>query len=653
MHTIRHPLPGRRGAALGAALAAALLLPPAASAAAPQICGCEKRGSYTWAEHLTLWSNMVSAVRNVKENYAEARAAIAATRGDWDAADEKFDDVSSAADKAAALNERARELQGQVGTYVAQDAPEKLALLVPNLEKLVDDLLAGRKAWSDLDAESFSSSLGRAARDEEKHRKTFAEHRRGFDDWYAKADDLRFGAISLPCVQSEWRNIEAFKAELARAADSFDRGREDAVRRRDDLAKKQKAVEDSFKDVDNKLSGIGRELGLPANADPKTILETIRDRTVKRATVRFFNVPEPMHTLSLKIGIDEIKRPANPAARGGPGFLYWRERSKGGPFSDWGEKASRDLDLEAVWGYTVSVMGFEDDLSFPVEGWQDSVPVAYVLADPKLKARADELRARNEDPGRVFDGWATSAEPDVRLGDRSGDLRNYTKLLPLWKKAEYRITWVVPGGTPPPPTTWTYEAAGPFPVPPPLPEAGANGFHYVRWSLDENGAEEWGGGTAITNNLTVFAVREADYKVLFRDEDGAPLPDGERGAKKGEEFGLYAAPKPPAKPGKTFVEWRLKDGSAFLGGALRGDMEVFAEYRPETKEEAIRRLLAPITGRFPLPLLAVADAALLVVLVVLLFTGGGGSGRSKKKKKAGATAAGDEGKAGGAEAAAV
>ena len=105
------------------------------------------------------------------------------------------------------------------------------------------------------------------------------------------------------------------------------------------------------------------------------------------------------------------------------------------------------------------------------------------------------------------------------------------------------MTFVVPGGTPPAPIVWTYNADGPFPVAPPLPQDAANGFHYVRWSTAPDGSVEWTGGTALTGDLTVYAVREADYRIVFHDEDGSPI--GEAGAKETEP----AEPEPVQQEG--------------------------------------------------------------------------------------------------------
>jgi hypothetical protein len=141
---------------------------------------------------------------------------------------------------------------------------------------------------------------------------------------------------------------------------------------------------------------------------------------------------------------------------------------------------------------------------------------------------------------------------------------------------------------------------------------------------------EWTGGTALTGDLTVYAVREADYRIVFHDEDGSPI--GEAGAKKGAAFSLLDSPKPPEKPGRTFVEWRLRDGRTFDGGDVANDLELYAEYRDETPEEAIERYMEPLSSRVKFPVLAAADVALLVLLVALLSTGRGP--RKPKPKKA-------------------
>ena len=627
---------GRRAAVFAVAAALALLAAPARagllSSDDTRECGCTKKGNYTWAEHLTLWSNMVSIVRNVNESYNAASDAAKAAQGEWINVENALEPVAAAERAATRLNDTARELQNNCSAYIARDDNAALKNLIPQLEELFGEFGAQKRAWEGLRVDALSSAAGRDALSEERNRKKFDEEKRRFADWYRKADDFRFQAVSLACVNNEWLKIRDLKDELDRADASFARGRDEARERREGLARQQKKVADSFLDVETKISGIGREFGLPPNSATNAILDAIVDRTVERVSVEFLNVPSRIPTIHLKKGFEKLVRPTpDPTAPAvdGPGFLYWRVRDAEERFEGWDKPVDASLRLEAVWGFRIDVDGFKT-LEFPAYDWNDTLSASTVVNNPELAEYAERLKkGPADDPGRIFDGWATTAEPDIVLTARSGLLRNRTTITPHRSVATFRVTFVVPGGTPPAPIVWTYNADGPFPVPPALPPDTANGFHYVRWSLDPNGSEEWTGGTALTGNLTVYAVREADFRISFRDEDGAPI--GESGAKKGERFSLLNAPRPPVKPGRTFVEWRHADGRTFDGTDIAGDLEVLAEYRDETPEEAIRRYLEPISSRVGIHVLAAADVALLVLLVVLLATGRGP--RSPKPRK--------------------
>ena len=87
-----------------AAALAALLLLPAATVAAPQACGCEKRQGLSWSEHLNYYSNMVSIVRDVDVRYTELEKARADAQTAWTAA-------ADALERATELKDRTRRLK--------------------------------------------------------------------------------------------------------------------------------------------------------------------------------------------------------------------------------------------------------------------------------------------------------------------------------------------------------------------------------------------------------------------------------------------------------------------------------------------------------------------------------------------------------------
>lgn len=593
------------------------------SLADPEICGCEKRGKYTWPEHLQLFNDMAHYKQQAQDAYAKALAASGEARADWESLEGAFDAISAMKDGMEDVSAGGRDLQSQLAGYRARENKPAVKQLLPRLEEFFKEVKDRKVKWTEMNVGAFVDNQGAEVRKEEKHYKEFFEWRTRFESWYDKADKQYYTAISLPCLKREFESIKPLRDELSHEEEALRTGRGDAMNLRQSAMKARGEVDASFKDCDAWRAGIARTFDCPPDAGEAEIIAAIRPWLNEHFRVTFRNTRDVIEALDLEEG-SELIEPESPFVPNGPKFLYWKERSKEGEFKEWGTQISRNLDLEAVWTYEIRVSGIEEPLAFPVERWDDVLPSSVALGSARLKECAARLKA-SAGPGKVFVGWASAADPDSQITERSGNIRNGTTLQPIWDKAVYLITYVVPGGTPPPVDKWEYNAEGPFPSPPPLPANSNDGFSYVRWSLGENGPE-WTGGVAITNNITIFAVRVADYRVRYHDEDGTIL--GERGAKKDKPYVNPPANEiaPSAKPGKSLfgkgrvlTDWRL-DGERFDGGIVTDDIDVYARYRDETPEEVVRRILKPLEDKVSLPAIAIADVALLVFLIILVAT---------------------------------
>ena len=624
---MKHQAPSSTGslrAVFGAWLLVSALV-AGQSFADPEICGCEKRGKYTWTEHLQLFNDMIHYKQQAQDAYAKALAASREARVDWESLEGVFDGVSAMKDGMEEISAGGRDLQSQFAGYRSRENKPAVRQLLPRLEEFFKEVKDRKAQWTEMNVGAFVDNQGAEVRKEEKHYKEFFEWRTRFDGWYDKADKQYYTAISLPCLKREFESIKPLRDELSLEKDAIEKGRGDAMNLRQSAVKARGAVDASFKDCDAWRAGIARTFDCPPDAGEAEIIAAIKPWLNEHFRVTFRNTRDVIEALDLEEGSDLVE-PESPFVPNGPKFLYWKERSKDGEFKEWGSPISRNLDLEAVWTYEIRVSGIEDPLAFPVERWDDVLPSSVALGSARLKDCAARLKA-SAGPGKVFIGWASAADPDSQITERSGNIRNGTTLQPIWAKAVYLITYVVPGGTPPPVDKWEYNAEGPFPVPPPLPEL-KGGFTASHWSLEPDGPI-WTGGVAITNNITVHCVRVADYNVRYHDEDGTSLD--ERGAKKGKPYVNPPvhdiARAKPVKPGnsifakgRVFTDWRLIDGERFDGGVLAEDIDVYARYRDETPEEVVRRILKPLEDKVSLLTAAVADVALLALLIILAAT---------------------------------
>ncbi len=176
-----------RRTAFGACFLASAFL-AGASLAAPEICGCEKRGKYTWAEHLTLYSNMVYYVQQAREGYAKALEASRAARGDWDALGKECD---LASDKKTEIEESAdegRELQSQIANYAARENWKAIGQLSSKTGDYLEKVEKQKKDWKELDVGAFTENLGSKVREEEWHLGGLVGCSQRYGGWYDELD---------------------------------------------------------------------------------------------------------------------------------------------------------------------------------------------------------------------------------------------------------------------------------------------------------------------------------------------------------------------------------------------------------------------------------------------------------------------------------
>ena len=621
----------RRGVLRAAALASLILL-PVATVAAPQPCGCEKRQGLSWPEHLSYWSNMVEDVRNVNLRYTELEKLHADAETDWAAVADALEGTEALKDRMARLKQEGSALKGKFQSF--RDDPAALV----GLGKAFGELREARaEATSDL--QSFYGANGgweTSLRKAEKAREDFVKTAKRFLSAYQKAENLRYGSGgNIDCVIRLFDDAERQKEDADTWAADLTSGQNDAADNRQKLLSRKSDIESAFADLDDYMRMIAETFGLPSTATPEQIEAEIANRTVERVTVRFGNVKRAIEPQTLRKGIDKPEKVEPDGDANGPGFLGWRERANERDFDDWDKPLSDNLVLDAKWGYRIYVAG--EPMEFPSSDWNDRYTLAAVFTDERVQAKRDDL-AKQAPKGKVLDGWATSESPEEPLAVLTANAINGMRLVPHYADVKYTLSFVVPEGKAPPPQTLGWKE---LPRVPDLTKLeSANGFRYVRWSLKQGGSESWNGGEPLTEDLTVFAVPEADYNLRFHDENGvflATIP-----VRAAESFALARAPQPPARKGLVFAGWKDGKGKAFAGGAVAEDMKLYAEYREESASEFVRRMYKPLEDRFPLESLAGADVGLLLLLGGLAVAGRKPRAKKAKKGKEGDAAAAAE-----------
>lgn len=600
---------GTKHGRAAAAVLLALALLPAARASAAQVCGCDKRQGLSWAEHLQYYSNMVSIVKDVNDRYDELKKFHENAETGWTAVSEALDKAEKLKSRSGQLKLDGSALKSQFQTY--RDDPEAL-------EGLLDKYTAFRTDWSDTstalqnqnDGEGWEASL----REAEKAREDFVKTAKRFLSAYQKAENLRYGSGgNIDCVVRLFDEADRKKETSDSWAQDLLDGQNAAADNRSKLLGLKNDVESNLNDLDGYRRSIAETFGLAPTATLDQIETEIHDRTTPRVTLRFGKVKNPIDEQRLRKGIDKPEKVEPVGDSDGPGFLGWRERSGNRDFTDWDTPLEEDTTLDAKWGYRIHVSGEEH--VFPVLGFNARLSLSDIFADPWMRQKRQQAQENTPD-GKVFDGWVTNERPEEPIMNLTSLAEDGMRLTAHYKDVEYTLTFVVPDGTKtPPPQKLGFKE---IPSVPPYSELqSANGFRYVRWAL-KNG-ETWNGGQPLTEDLTVYAVPEADFKLNFYTKDNLFI--GTVPVRSTDSFSLDRAPTPPKRKGETFEGWIDNRENEFKGGTVEADMNLYAAYHPETSSELVRRLFKPLEDRFPVESLAVADIGLLLLLGGLVVVG--------------------------------
>ena len=619
MKHARHTIHG--GRPFAAALAALLLL-PAATVAAPQACGCEKRQGLSWSEHLNYYSNMVSIVKDVDTRYSELEDQLKKAQAAWKEVDEALETATELKDRIRKLKDDGAALKAKFQTN--RDNRDALIGLKSGFETFLDDWnqavndqrsLYGNDGWEtelrkgDKAYESFKRTAGR------------------FMAAYQKAEFLRFGSGgNLECVIRQFDETDRKKETADTWAAELSKDKESANDNRLKLLDMKSDMDSDFVDMKGYIQTVAEFFGLPDTATPDQIKAEIDSRTVERVTIRFGNLKLPIEPQTLRKGIDKPERVQPDPEPNGPGFLGWRERSNERDFDDWDQPLTENMQLDAKWGYTIWVGG--EKLDFDSSDWSDHWTWSAIFNDDRVQRKQTAL-TRQAPKGKMWDGWASDDKPTEPIRTLTASAVDGTRLVPCYSDVSYTLTFVVPEGNAPPPQQLGYKDM------PRVPDVTTlesfRGYRYIRWSLEPGGKKAWNGEAPLTNDLSVYAVPEADFTLRFHGKDKAFIE--EVPVRASEPFSLVGAPKAPDRKGETFRGWIDGQGRPFRGGLLTEDANLYAEYGPETTSEMIRRLYRPLEERFPLESVACCDAGLVILLGVL-----GLAGRKPRTKKRGGKA---------------
>jgi len=584
----------------------------ALAALAPALSRAEHDCWMPSAQHVNIYSNMLGAAEVATGYRSRAEEAY----GVWKKA---HDDLAARAGDLAALQ---TEYQTLVEDYRRAQSTARASLInePDNLRNLRNSLVSitGRVDVLKGRIEGLTGGDGwaAAARRCQDAAREFEEYATAFADKDTEAQRLRLSGIKWECVLNLYReNFMAIKTRLETIRKNLETGVKEVGRDEDAAKKAESDIRSRLTEIAALPAQIADNLGVKGVSTASGLLEVLADWSAPRVTVRFRSqgIVVADGEKLLKRGITPLARPPDPM-RPGLVFLYWRNASTRDKFPDsgWDRPVEDNLDLEAVWGFEVRVVGL--DRVFPVvmesEGAHPSL--APVFADSEF-IRFRENPRPAPPAGQRLAGWQ-DVETKLRVDEGTLISKNMT-LAPVYEEIRHTITWQDADGGFLNETTATHSSP---PKPQKLPED-HDGFHYTHWSLEPDG-EKWNGwGRPLDADLVLFAVRDADYIVRFCVKGGTEI--AQKGFKKGLAFSPTLAPEPPAKKGVVFVAWTDASGADFSGRTIDSDIQLFAGYRDETPAETIERIVEPVRARFPLPMLIGADVALLVVLLVLLSAG--------------------------------
>ena len=621
---------------LAFALAAACFAAPAASASEPELrCGCKK----SVEKHVRPYQDMK---RFAEEAYAvrtNAAAKLEAAQRDWRELTTRRSRLEKLGDDFQELLKDCNRVKDSTGRTDLRD-PKVCKRLSTTLESYKDrleelsgrfrDLTSGENGWR----EAYDRGL--SARTE------FKSLDAQFQTAYDHADGILKNAYHHACVNELFENyLERDRREMRDLKKTIQEASGDlkepeiSGEPRKDQTYAQNA-EGDIRTKETKIRDFPVEFADALHFEDAGVVDWdgliayVNELASTRAVVRFWNRGEPLEglTQTLKEG-ETLKKPADPSW-GDLEFFHWSDRNRGGgaAFEGFGQAVSGDLDLDAVYGFTVEVEGLDRVFPVPQRG-QGRERFFRVFNDPEFDAYEKKVKEDLRREGRQFSGWFESGT-QIRVG-RDSEIARSCKIEPRGEDVFFRLKLCNANGQPyGDPVLVKFGTAVPAEIPLPPDESG---FHYTHWSASLGGEEPWDGfGHPLDGDFTIYAVREAALVVRLHPEGGEVV---EQGYRAGEAFHASGV-RSDARAGMRFVDWTDGDGLPFEGRAVTANLDLYPRFRKETPWESIDRVGQPVEAKYPLPILVGADAALFVLMVVLMATGGKRGGGRRRKAEAAA-----------------
>lgn len=239
-----------------------------------------------------------------------------------------------------------------------------------------------------------------------------------------------------------------------------------------------------------------------------------------------------------------VVQPIDPPTRSGFTFKHWSTEA-GGSIYDFKTPVTSNFTLYAVWKQndpsTPAPKKFT--VSFNLNGGDGTPPADQSIdKDGKVTQPADPLR--ND---YTFKYWSQTKDGTAYNFDTP--VTNSFNLYAVWDVIRYTVTFNYQNGTPD--KTEQVEKGNAVSQPTPAPVK--DGFNFKYWSTEANGSTPYNFDTAVTGDLTLYAVWEAEipkFTITVQSDNGSAAQTHR--VKQGEKL-----PKLPnaKKKGTLFKHW--------------------------------------------------------------------------------------------------